>query len=184
MYREWKSGASFRKARPACEFTTSWKQSKFSLNSKNNEICNTNAIHSMPCLAAITNTLCWAKFCSFRVNGKPHLSFFLPDRTHDIQSRNINANVSKHQDLSVSIFITLTCHMLYKLCSVKYRPQALLGEAIKFKCFFFEVRKHWVNRFLDEQEPFWFDSKMVGRPEKRRLLVTVSNVLSFFYAIK
>lgn len=25
MYREWKSGASFRKARPACEFTTSWK---------------------------------------------------------------------------------------------------------------------------------------------------------------
>lgn len=25
MYREWKSGASFRKARPAWEFTTSWE---------------------------------------------------------------------------------------------------------------------------------------------------------------
>lgn len=33
MYREWKSGASFRKARPACEFTTSWKNIKSKISS-------------------------------------------------------------------------------------------------------------------------------------------------------
>lgn len=52
--------------------------------------------------------------------------------------------------------------MLYTLCYVKKRLQALLGEAIKFKCFF-EVRKHWVNQFWDELKPFWFDSKVVGQ---------------------
>lgn len=39
--------------------------------------------------------------------------------------------------------------MLYKLCYVKKGLQALLEQAIKFTCFF-EDRKHWVNRFLDE----------------------------------
>lgn len=43
--------------------------------------------------------------------------------------------------------------MLYKLCYVKKRLQALLGEVIKFKCFF-EVRKHWVDQFLDELKLF------------------------------
>ncbi len=54
--------------------------------------------------------------------------------------------------LSASIYVTPSCHMLYKLCYVKERLQALLGEAIILKCFF-DVRKHWVNWFWDELEP-------------------------------
>lgn len=68
--------------------------------------------------------------------------------------------------MSVSIYVTLLCHMLYKLCFVKKRPQAFLGQAIKFK-WFFEVRKHWVNWFLDELKPFGFDSNAVRKPDKK-----------------
>lgn len=60
----------------------------------------------------------------------------------------------------------------------KERLQALLGGAIKFKCFF-EVRKHWVNRFWDELKSFCFGSKVVRGTEKGRLLVTAPNLFSF-----
>lgn len=103
MYREWKSGASFRKARPACEFTTSWKHkvksahfvSTACLPHFNNKPHKTNrhewkrttpwdTVHT-----TITNTyvkLNTAVSFTDDFNGKPHVSLFLVDRTHDIQA--------------------------------------------------------------------------------------------------
>lgn len=73
MYLEWKSDASFRKARPACVFTTSWKhQIKFSLIPLTEPHRRTTQWQAVS--AIITHS---AATLRGKLKGKSHLYFFV-----------------------------------------------------------------------------------------------------------
>ena len=129
MYREWKSGASFRKARPACEFTTSWKYKVRSLC-----LYSTSKGPINP-LSFMTTTLTdryiqLYSTVTFRdeLNNNPHLSFF-PGRQNPLLSEwEYKSNLNIRKDCLLYIFCRIACFL--KLWFEKKILQVLLGEVI------------------------------------------------------